>query len=102
QPRPPAPARRKRAAHPDRRRRAAGADRRARARRGRRRPGRGRPAELRRDALVTRAATVILCAYTERRWPDLVAAIGSVRAQSGAAAGGGLGVPPTQTRAAAA
>jgi len=35
---------------------------------------------------VTRAATVILCAYTERRWPDLVAAIGSVRAQTAAPA----------------
>jgi GT2 family glycosyltransferase len=35
---------------------------------------------------VTRAATVILCAYTERRWPDLVAAIGSVHAQTAAAA----------------
>ena len=35
---------------------------------------------------MTRAATVILCAYTERRWPDLVAAIGSVRAQTAAPA----------------
>jgi glucosyl-dolichyl phosphate glucuronosyltransferase len=35
---------------------------------------------------VTRAATVIVCAYTERRWPDLVAAVGSVRAQTAAPA----------------
>ncbi len=35
---------------------------------------------------MTRAATVILCAYTERRWPDLVAAVGSVRAQTAAPA----------------